>query len=140
MTDMKKLSMIIVLIVFVLCASIPVLAQDVTSKEYLSKVAEEVNKQLKVPVMVDEDTRLDRIEAFDKELKYNYAVVRYSVDDLDVDKFMSIVRPFVRDTVCGNETIKKDFLTNGVAITFSYVDKNNKFIGKETITQTQCHN
>lgn len=136
---MKRILILMLTIITTLSiSSIAAYAEDVTSKEYLTKVAVEVKKKLELPKMVDEETKLVDIEGLDKEFKYDYILVNYTTKDLDSDKLIAIMKPQLKETVCNNEKVKKQFLDKGIAVTYSYSGSDNKLIGKITITQELC--
>jgi uncharacterized protein YxeA len=134
----KVLALLLTIIATLTVSSVAAYAEDMTSKAYLTKVAQEVKKKLELPKMVDEETKLVDIEAFDKEFQYDYILVNYKSKDLDSAKFIAIMKPQLKEAVCNNEKVKKQFLDKGVAVSYSYSGTDNKLIGKVSVTQEFC--
>lgn len=77
---------------------LPILSQAAISNEELQQVATELNK--KVPMMVDAETRLDKLSAGNKRLIYFYTMINYATDKLDKKKFTSIQRDAIVKNGC----------------------------------------
>lgn len=112
-------------------------AEDITSAAYLSELAKQTEKKVKVPVMVDEETRLVSIEGFDHEFQYNYVLVNYSSNDLDSAKFIKIMKEQLTETVCGKKELKP-FLDKDIALSYTYKGTDKKLIGKVSVTKDMC--
>lgn len=106
-----------------------------SSKEFLSKVSNEMNKSL--PMMIDKETKCVSTYAFDKEIGYAYELVNKSSSEIDKSNFLNISTPKLKNFVCTTPHMQK-FLNNGVSIGYIYYGNDSGFIGKITITPSQC--
>src|SRR4030095_5765792 len=84
---------------------------DPRSIEHLSKVAAELNRS--VPVMVDVETELLPAQGAHGMLIYNYRLVKYSVSQLDHQKFAAGAKQRVTQGVCNQPKMRDDFITKG---------------------------
>ncbi|MDO6462333.1 hypothetical protein Q4485_16605 [Granulosicoccaceae sp. 1_MG-2023] len=101
----------------------------------LIQIANETNQY--TPIMLDSVTRLDSAEAFNKRFQYNLTIVSHSAEELDPKRFTEILQPRVIHLVCTVEDTKV-FVKNGVAVTYTYRDKNGKQFTTFTVHPSQC--
>jgi hypothetical protein len=102
--------------------------EEPRSKEYLSKVAAEINRS--VPVMIDQETELMLI--------YNYRLVSYSSAQLDANKFAAGAKQRVAQAACSRPETRDDFLKKGVTLRYSYFDKDKQHIATIDVAPSDC--
>jgi len=94
----------------------------------LKKVAEEINE--KCPVLIDSDTRLDSVAAFEgKIIQYNYTLLPFDKSDksLEIEAMKSKVKIQSQENYDASVEMA-DFRTKEVKMKYSYYDKNGKFL------------
>lgn len=106
------------------------------SKEYLSKVAAEINRS--VPVMIDQETELLPVQGADGMLIYNYRLVSYSSAQLDAKKFAAGAKQRVAQSACSRPETRDDFLKKGVTLRYAYFDKDKQHIATIDVTPSDC--
>jgi hypothetical protein len=109
---------------------------DPRSLEYLNGIAAEINRT--VPVMIDEETELMPVAAAHAMLIYNYRLVKYSVAQLDHEKFAAGAKQRVAQGACNRPETRDDFLEKGVTLRYSYFDKDKKHIATVDVTPADC--
>jgi hypothetical protein len=110
--------------------------EEPRSKEYLSKVAAEINRS--VPVMIDQETELLPVQGADGMLIYNYRLVSYSSAQLDANKFAAGAKQRVAQSACSRPETRDDFLKRGVTLRYSYFDKDKQHIATIDVTPSDC--
>lgn len=111
--------------------------EDPTSGEFLSKVASEVNKN--VPMMVDKDTELMNTMGLEGVFVYNYRLVNLlSAKDLDLNKFLEILRPQVTNAACTQPDTRAQFLDKGVVLRYTYSDKDRRHLAQIDVNPADC--
>jgi hypothetical protein len=106
------------------------------SKEYLSKVAAEINRS--VPVMIDQETELLPVQGADGMLIYNYRLVSYSSAQLDAKKFAAGAKQRVAQSACSRPETRDDFLKKGVTLRYAYFDKDKQHIATIDVAPSDC--
>lgn len=101
----------------------------------LSDVAVELNKQ--VPLAIDQDLRLDRVTSGDHRLTYNYTLVNYGREELNVELLKKNFTAEVKANICGQFSMR-DFIDNKVTIVNNYKDKNSQQLMEIAIASRQC--
>ncbi len=92
----------------------------------LMAVANEINQNC--PIMVDSDTRLDNaIGGPGNRFTYNYTLVNFSADQIDLEHFINALRPTILNTVKTNPDMQA-FRDNKVTLVYSYKDKDGIFL------------
>lgn len=109
---------------------------DPRSKEFLGKVAAEINQS--VPVMIDKETELLPATIAEGMLIYNYRLISYSVTQLDRKKFAAAARQQVTEGACGRLETREGFLKKGVTLRYSYYDKDKQPIATIDVTPADC--
>ncbi len=109
---------------------------DPGSQEYLGKIAAEINKA--GAVMIDQETEMMPAEAAPGMLIYNYRLVNYSVIQLDPVKFAAGAKKRVAQGACNRPETRDYFLKKGVALRYSYFDKNKQHIATVDVTPADC--
>ena len=106
------------------------------SLEQLSAIAADMNRS--VPVMIDRETELTVVEAYDGMLIYKYRLVPYSVSQLDHEKFAASARGRVAQLACNQAETRDNYLKKGVTLRYSYFDKNQQHIATVDVTPADC--
>src|SRR6266540_449536 len=109
---------------------------DPRSVEHLSKVAAELNRS--VPVMVDVEIELLLVQGAHGMLIYNYRLVKYSVSELDHQKFAVGAKQKVTQGVCNQSEMRDDFFKKGVMLCYSYFDKDKQHIATFEVAPADC--
>ncbi len=103
--------------------------------ESMMKVASTLNESC--PIMVDQETRLDNVMALPENVfQYNYTLINYVKDSINVDVFKQNLQPQIFNTVKTNPDMKI-YRDNKTTIAYSYKDKNGVFITKISVTSDQ---
>lgn len=89
-----------------------------------------------LPVMADEETRLDQVTRNSETLVYTYTLIHLSKEELDEDEFVVNLWPTLAAQVC--RTDLKKIPANGGAVQFQYHDQEHKSMISFRITQTVC--
>ncbi len=91
---------------------------------YLIAAAETTNKQL--PMMVDADTRLDKVEVgagTNNALIYDYTLPKLAKNQIDASVLQKKLLPYLIANYRTNNTMQS-LRDRGVALDYHYVDKN----------------
>ena len=92
----------------------------------------------KLPVMVDKQTRLDRVEAGPgAQLTYRYTLPDMAGPETSGYWISSEVRPKVTRDVCGTPDLRR-LLASSAALVYAYEDKNGDDIGRFAIKDADC--
>jgi hypothetical protein len=127
------------LIVFLIWSFAPVYFRteaDPRSKEFLSKLAAEINRA--VPVMIDAETELMPVEGADGMLIYNYRLISYSAVQLNPQKFQDGAKQKVTQAACSTPETRDGLLKKGVTLRYSYFDKDKQHIATLDVTPSDC--
>ena len=99
---------------------------NISFETQLMKAAEEVNKIC--PYMVDSETRLDNaLGGPGKKFIYNYTLINYLSEELDLEQLKSSIYPSILNTVKTNPDMAT-FRDNDVVLVYRYKDKENMFL------------
>jgi hypothetical protein len=109
---------------------------DVRSKTHLSDVAAEINRS--TPAMIDQETELMNAVGYQGTLVYNYRLVRYSVDHVNLEKFAVSVKDRVGQSACTRTETREEFLKKGVILRYAYFDKDKRPIATIEVTPRDC--
>ena len=108
------------------------------SQVLMEEVAEEINKEL--PIFLDNETKLDRVDGFENRLRYNYTLVNISRADLvasGVDLQAELAAGLI-DGVCDSAEMEM-YVKNGATIEYVYFDQEGALIEEIVIdTPTDC--
>ena len=110
--------------------------RDPRSAEYLNGVAAEINRS--VPVMIDAETELLPSTAGYAMLVYNYRLVKYSVGQLDHQKFAAGAKQKIVQGACNRPETRDGFLKEGVTLRYSYFDKDKRHIATIEVAPADC--
>ena len=119
-----------------LFAGIKNLEENIYTNEHLNNIANSIKPYL--PMMVDDETRLDSIHTFEKNLKYVYTLVNVNQSDFTQKSLENILKPKVRNSVCTNP-VTMVFPKNKVVLTFSYYSKTGRFISEFSVKPEDCN-
>jgi hypothetical protein len=109
---------------------------DPRSREFLGKLAAEINRQ--APVMVDAETELLPVIGEDGILIYSYRLVSYAVAQLDPEKFRAGAKERVTRAACGTPETRDGLLKKGVTLRYAYFDKDRQHIATLDVTPSDC--
>lgn len=99
------------------------------------KFAKGMNRQC--PLMIDRETRLDRVNAFaDNTLHFNYTLINHVKDSLPVENLKNFMEPAILDKIKTSPTLNK-YIKKNLTWVYSYNDKKGDFIFKITYTPEQ---
>jgi hypothetical protein len=93
---------------------------------------------MKLPVMVDDETRLERIYATpNNKMNYDYSLVNYNASEVEWSALEEIVLPAIKESFCTDTTF--DFYRDrNVPMVWNYYDKNKFLIGSIELTNKSC--
>ncbi|MCK5198362.1 MAG: hypothetical protein KAR21_08430 [Spirochaetales bacterium] len=102
------------------------LNQNNSFDKQMMKAASELNESC--PIMVDTDTRLDNSIALpDNVFQYNYTLVNYTKEELDIEKLEENISPNILNNLKTNPSLKI-YRDNKVTMAYSYKDKEGIFL------------
>ena len=98
----------------------------------LEAAAAEANKSC--PVMLDEATRLDNVEALPANtLQYNYTLVTAEKTDFNFEAAKEYIEPGIIENIKTNPALKI-YRDNNVTMIYNYKDKNGEVVWKLAVT------
>lgn len=102
----------------------------------LVKMSSQINKKL--PMAVDNDTRLDNVSAVPgRQFIYHYTLVGLNGADVSKDSFEMLFKPKLKSRLCESAEMK-NFLKNGVTISYLYKGKDGQPIGGAKFAPSEC--
>jgi hypothetical protein len=123
--------------ILLLCVVLIVAIQKIffrTDRE-VAKFVKGMNKTC--PSMIDPETRLDNVVAFEKNnLQFNYTLIYQIRDSLPIPSLKNYMEPLILDKIKNSGTLRK-FLDKNLTWIYSYNDRNGDFIFKVTYTPEQ---
>lgn len=137
----KKATIIISTIASILLLSTGIAApesMDVIIHDSLVEVTTEMNKTL--PMMVDEETRLDRVGVYGKTFYGRYTLINYTLEELNRSQIQSIhdgLKTLHVNSYCTNPGLKM-LRDNNSGREFDIYDKNAKWVTTITVTPGDC--
>lgn len=107
--------------------------------EDLKTLMKRNKKQIKalLPLMLDEDTRLDKVKTKKTLFQYQYTLVNLAVEDLNADEVRNILLPIVTNQACTLPILKK-MIDKGATVSFLYNGKNGKEVVTLDVTNAEC--
>ena len=111
-------------------------SDDRRSAEYLNRVAAEINRS--VPVMIDAETELLPSTAGYGMLVYNYRLVKYSLGQLDHQRFAAGAKQKIVQGACNRPETRDGFLKEGVTLRYSYFDKEKRHVATIEVAPADC--
>ncbi|WP_424962200.1 hypothetical protein [Ekhidna sp.] len=98
----------------------------------MMQMASELNKTC--PIMVDSETRLENsVTLPDNKFQYNYSLVNYTIEELDLEQLRSNIEPGIITNIRTNPDLKF-FRENQITMIYSYKDKNEVHLFKIEVT------
>ncbi len=88
--------------------------------------------------MIDEETELLPAAGGHAMLIYNYRLVKYSVAQLDHQKFAAGAKQKVTQGACNRPETRDGFLKEGVTLRYSYFDKEKQHVATVDVTPADC--
>jgi len=104
-------------------------------EQTLLDTSKKINAQL--PMMVDNETRLDLTICAGKHVMYKYTMVNVSENDIDKKGFVDEMKSMLVKNQCGNENMVK-MLKMGVQYDYMYQDRNGILLGTISISKSDC--
>ena len=92
-----------------------------------------------LPVLINENTRLDSITLEHGNLYYNYTLINYTIYTIDVDSYTQSTASMMKTWACEDED-KREFLMLDRTMHFLYRDKEGKPVTKISVTIKDCFN
>lgn len=102
---------------------------------YIARAAAEFDG--KVPMMVDNETRLDLVAGTEKELYYRYTLVNLMPGDISVDELTTGLRQMLLTQACTRPETGP-ILDNGARVRFAYRWKNGTAALDFSFTENEC--
>jgi hypothetical protein len=114
-------------------------AGNVLDKKFLSKIADTINKRMRLPKKIDEETILQSVSHAYSALIYNYILLKYSADELDKKESSTIMKQRVLSRGACKQ-FKKYIFNNELIVRYNYYGKNRNLICSFDITKNDCYN
>jgi len=128
------LSVVIGVVIFFIVKQL-LIKPEATFDDALLQAANEINKSC--PIMVDAETQLDNTVALPgKIFQYNYTLVNFVKDSIDVESIKAILEPNILNNVKTNPDLA-NFRENDVTMNYIYKDKDGVHLLKITILPEQ---
>jgi hypothetical protein len=109
---------------------------DPPSAERLSQEAAQLNRGL--PTMLDQETELMVTEGAPSMFIYKYRLVNVSVAKVNPANFAAGAKAQLVQVSCSRPETRGDFLSKGVAMRYSYFDKDKQHIATIDVTPADC--
>lgn len=101
----------------------------------LDREVSEISANL--PMMIDEETRLDAVSGKNKTLHYKYTLINLQKKELNIAAFSTAMESDLISHLClGEET--KAFRKAKIPMTFTYASKEGEHIADITVQPQQC--
>lgn len=116
-------------------------SQALTDAKIMSALLEAANQEnLKAPLYIDQDTRLDRVSvAPNKKITYHHTLRNYRKSELELTKpdLEQVARNNIIPSVCYDESMKKG-LAMGVIYSYAYSSADGLDLFRVTINTEVC--
>lgn len=106
------------------------------SMERLGQLADALNKTL--PRAVDKETEWVSTTGLTGMFVYHYRLTNYAAADLDKEKLIQSLRAEVTNSACTTPETRDTFLKRGIAVRYSYADKERTYLGSIDVTPKDC--
>lgn len=112
-------------------------SESFSNQKFLQAMAKVYSKKL--PIQLDEFTRLDEVKIYDSAIEKRYTLIDSIKEDLDISIFKESMASYLTEQSCNNKfsLIMSD---RGISEWHYYVDKQGKFICTVKITGAMCQN
>lgn len=109
------------------------------ANEYLeSKLKSDIElTNQKLPMMIDDNTRLDILSVKGSGISYRYTLVKTTAEDLDLSKFKSAMIPSLKLETCSDKETRA-LLDSDKDVSYEYFDKYGNFMLNLTINKNDC--
>uniref|UniRef100_UPI003A93BD50 hypothetical protein n=1 Tax=Salmonella enterica TaxID=28901 RepID=UPI003A93BD50 len=100
-------------------------------------VTNEMNKKL--PIMVDDTTRLNQVKSYGKTLSYKYTVKNVNVTEIskgNINEFKKQMYVLLKNGSCNSKIAS--VLNDGVSFKYTYYDINDIEITSLSISRVDC--
>ncbi|MBW2712919.1 MAG: hypothetical protein JRC77_04130, partial [Deltaproteobacteria bacterium] len=94
-----------------------------------------MNKDL--PIMVDSDTKLEKVSADGNEMKLHYELVNFISSDVDTDVFLSNMKPAIAGQSCATPSLRA-VMDQGGTIAYLYNGNDKKEIATFSVGKDSC--
>jgi hypothetical protein len=103
----------------------------------LFQVADSINKHM--PFMINRETRADNVAPNTNLINYNLTLVNFTLNELDTNLEKIKMEKKLRNGICSDHQYDK-FLKNGIAMQYSFHDRNGVNLFSIMIKQKDCEN
>ena len=105
----------------------------------LKKLLSNAENQIKghLPLMVDQETRLDSVKVHNDTFYYIYTLVNVSPGDFDSNSLTKILKPIVLKQSCNTQGLKS-LVNSGATIAYTYKNKYAEEITTININKKDC--
>lgn len=90
-----------------------------------------------LPMMVDEDTRLDSVSASGDRFSFHYTLAETSGDELDNGVFSALMQKSMSEHACSEPGLRR-LLSAGGTLEFVYVDRDATPVARFALTSADC--
>jgi len=90
-----------------------------------------------LPLMVDEETRLDAVKITNDTFYYIYTLVKVSPGEFNSNKLTEILKPILLDQSCNTQNLQP-LVNAGATIAYKYKNKKGKMITTININRGDC--
>lgn len=112
---------------------------DRITEQWLMDTADGLKKRLSLPMMIDNETRLDFAKGGPGlKFTYFYTLINYTSTAADVAWIRQKLVPIARNTACSNKELKR-WLKNNVVIAYYYRGNDGIFITEIKVSQSDCN-
>jgi hypothetical protein len=108
---------------------------DTAISRKLIETSRQINQQ--VPVMVDDETRLDTTIVTGKQLCYKFTLVNVSKAQINKVTLRKHLLENFKNNICNNDKATK-LLNLGVSFYYVYSDKSGRIVADEVLSQRDC--
>ena len=107
-----------------------------TNTEYA--LAEEIKMMnASLPVMVDSETRLDRVDMGERLLEYRYTLVNQRAANIDGSRLANVMRGVLAANACGEDQTRA-LLEDDYSLKYIYLGSDQQYITDLTVTIDDC--
>lgn len=114
-------------------ATVPIQEEATSPQEQLEQAAASLQEEL--PKLIDEETSLDSVTAHQGQLVYEYSLVNFSSEELDVEHLAATMGPSLTNQYCGQ---MQQFLGAGFTITTRYTTTDSVLVYELNVIAADC--
>jgi len=108
-----------------------------TLEQDVSLEASSASMNADLPMMVDDETRLDTTAATGEEFHYYYTLVNRGAGSMDAAKFVATMRPHLHQVVCTNPEMRK-FLGPDISAVYIYRINDGSVLATLRVRPSDC--